>query len=284
MSYTFTELRDLIKEYSENTEISFVNNLDNIVKASEDRILYSVDLEVFRKNVTAAFTSSDPFLSQPTDFLAPLSLQITTVGSKSFLLPKDVNFVQLYTNDSSSTGLPKYYAIYDVDNFIVGPTPNSNYAVELHYFYRPTSLSESTQTLTVSNVSGTFTTSDTITGGTSGVKTKVNAVPSGTTLTIVVPGQDFTVGETVTGSSSSATGVVVSVTNDTTKSWLSTNAPFALFYGSLVEAYTYMKGEADLMQFYEQRFQLELSRLKDFGEARENADAFRRGLPDTPRT
>ena len=68
MSYTFTELRDLIKEYSENTEISFVNNLDNIVKASEDRILYSVDLEVFRKNVTSAFTSSDPFLSQPTDF------------------------------------------------------------------------------------------------------------------------------------------------------------------------------------------------------------------------
>ena len=284
MSYTFTTLTTLIKEYAENDEISFVNNLDNIVKNAEERILYIVDLDVFRKNVTSALTSSDPFLSQPTDFLAPFSLQITTVGSKSFLLPKDVNFVQLYTNDSSTTGLPKYYAAYDVDNFIVAPTPNSNYAVELHYYYRPTSLSASTQTLTVSNVSGTFTTSDTITGGTSGVKTDVNAVPSGTTLTIVVPGQSFTVGETVTGSSSSATGVVVSVTSDTTTSWLSKNAPNALLYGSLVEAYTYMKGEADLMQFYEQRFQVELSRLKDLGEARENTDAFRRGLPDRPRT
>ena len=284
MSYTFTTLTTLIKEYAENDEKSFVNNLDIIVKNAEERILYIVDLDVFRKNVTSALTSSDPFLSQPTDFLAPFSLQITTVGSKSFLLPKDVNFVQLYTNDSSATGLPKYYAAYDVDNFIVAPTPNSNYAVELHYYYRPTSLSASTQTLTVSNVSGTFTTSDTITGGTSGVKTDVNAVPSGTTLTIVVPGQSFTVGETVTGSSSSATGVVVSVTSDTTTSWLSKNAPNALLYGSLVEAYTYMKGEADLMQFYEQRFQVELSRLKDLGEARENTDAFRRGLPDRPRT
>ena len=284
MSYTFTTLTTLIKEYAENDEISFVNNLDNIVKNAEERILYIVDLDVFRKNVTSALTSSDPFLSQPTDFLAPFSLQITTVGSKSFLLPKDVNFVQLYTNDSSATGLPKYYAAYDVDNFIVAPTPNSNYAVELHYYYRPTSLSASTQTLTVSNVSGTFTTSDTITGGTSGVKTTVNAVPSGTTLTIVVPGQNFTVGETITGSSSSATGVIVSVTNDTTTTYLSKNSPNSLLYGSLVEAYTYMKGEADMMQLYEQRFQQEVMRLKDLAEARENTDAFRRGLPDRPRT
>ena len=284
MSYTFTTLTTAIKEYSENTEITFVNNLKNIVRSVEDRIFTLVDLEVFRKNVTSAFTTSDPFLSQPTDFLAPFSLQITTAGSKDFLLHKDVNFVQQYTNDSSSTGTPKYYAIFDVDNFIVAPTPDSNYAVELHYYYRPTSLSASTQTLTLSNVSGTFTTSDTITGGTSSVKTDVNAVPSGTTLTIVVPGQSFTVGETVTGSSSSATGGVVAVTSDTTTSWLSKNAPNALLYGSLVEAYTYMKGEADLMQFYEQRFQVELSRLKDLGEARENTDAFRRGLPDRPRT
>ena len=284
MSYTFTTLTTLIKEYAENDEISFVNNLDNIVKNAEERILYIVDLDVFRKNVTSALTSSDPFLSQPTDFLAPFSLQITTVGSKSFLLPKDVNFVQLYTNDSSATGLPKYYAAYDVDNFIVAPTPNSNYAVELHYYYRPTSLSASTQTLTVSNVSGTFTTSDTITGGTSGVKTTVNAVPSGTTLTIVVPGQNFTVGETITGSSSSATGVIVSVTNDTTTTYLSKNSPNSLLYGSLVEAYTYMKGEADVLGGYEKRFQSELDRLKDLGEARENTDAYKVGLPKRQRT
>ena len=284
MSYTFTTLTTAIKEYSENTEITFVNNLKNIVRSVEDRIFTLVDLEVFRKNVTSAFTTSDPFLSQPTDLLAPFSLQITTAGSKDFLLHKDVNFVQQYTNDSSSTGTPKYYAIFDVDNFIVAPTPDSAYAVELHYYYRPTSLSASTQTLTLSNVSGTFTTSDTITGGTSSVKTDVNAVPSGTALTIVVPGQSFTVGEPVTGSSSSATGVVVSVTNDTTTTYLSKNSPNSLLYGSLVEAYTYMKGEADMMQVYEQRFQQEVARLKDLAEARENTDAFRRGLPDRPRT
>ena len=170
MSYTFTTLTTAIKEYSENTEITFVNNLKNIVRSVEDRIFTLVDLEVFRKNVTSAFTISDPFLSQPTDILAPFSLQITTAGSKDFLLHKDVNFVQQYTNDSSSTGTPKYYAIFDVDNFIVAPTPDSAYAVELHYYYRPTSLSASTQTLTLSNVSGTFTTSDTITGGTSSVR------------------------------------------------------------------------------------------------------------------
>ena len=284
MSFTFATLKTAIQDFSENTETSFVTNLPTFITMAEDRIFTLVDLEYFRKNVTSAFTSSDPFLTVPTDYLASFSMQITTASSESFLLEKDVNFLREAYPASTTTGLPVYYARFDVDNFIVAPTPNSNYAVELHYYYRPTSLSASTQTLTLSNVSGTFTTSDTITGGTSSVKTDVNAVPSGTTLTIVVPGQSFTVGETVTGSSSSATGIVVSVTNDTTTTYLSKNSPNSLLYGSLVEAYTYMKGEADMMQLYEQRFQQEVMRLKDLAEARENTDAFRRGLPDRPRT
>jgi len=215
MSYTFTTLTTAIKEYSENTEITFVNNLKNIVRSVEDRIFTLVDLEVFRKNVTSAFTTSDPFLSQPTDFLAPFSLQITTAGSEDFLLQKDVNFLQEAFNGSASTGAPRFYAQFDANNFIVAPTPNSNYTIELHYYYRPTSLTEGSD--------------------------------SGTT-------------------------------------WLSTNAPFALLFGSLVDAYLFMKGEPDLIQQYEKRFMDQLTRLKDYGEARENEDAYRQGLPRARRT
>ena len=214
MSFTLTQLEDAIKDFTENDETSFTNNLGIFIRAAEDRILYLADLEEFRKNATSSLTSGDPYLSVPGDFLAPFSLHITDSGSETFLMIKDVNYIQEY-NRNISNNLPKYYGIFDVDNFIVGPTPNSNYAVELHYFYKPASL-------TAGAVTGT--------------------------------------------------------------SWLSENAPNALLYGSLVEAYTYMKGEPDMMQLYEQRFGQEIQRLKDLAEARENSDAYRRGLPDRPRT
>lgn len=215
MSFTYTQLQDAIKDFAENEETSFVNNLPVFIRSAEDRIFALVDLELFRKNATSTLTNNDPFLSVPSDYLASFSLQVTTSGSQEFLLQKDVNFVQQYHLDFGSNALPKYYAIYDVDNFILGPTPDQAYTVELHYYYRPAS----------------------ITAG-------------------------------------AGTGT----------SWLSENAPNALLYGSLVEAYTYMKGEADMMQLYEQRFAQELQRLKDLAEARENSDAYRRGLPDRPRT
>ena len=142
-------------------------------------------------------------------------MQITTSGSEDILLQKDVNFLQEAFPASSSTGVPRFYAVFDVNNFLLAPTPNSNYAIELHYYYKPASLTAGSD--------------------------------SGTT-------------------------------------WISTNAPFALLYGSLVEAYTYMKGEADIMQQYEKRFNDQLMRLKDLGEARENEDAYRAGLPRAQRT
>ena len=215
MSFTFATLKTAIQDFSENTETSFVTNLPTFITMAADRIFTLVDLEYFRKNVTSAFTSSDPFLTVPTDYLASFSMQITTASSESFLLEKDVNFLREAYPASTTTGLPVYYARFDVDNFIVAPTPNSNYAVELHYYYRPASLTA---------------------GG-----------DSGTT-------------------------------------WLSTNAPNALLYASLIEAYTYMKGEADVLGGYEKRFQSELDRLKDLGEARENTDAYKVGLPKRQRT
>ena len=215
MSFTKATLTTAIQDYTDNSETTFVNNIPNFIKASEEKILKSVDLDYFRKNVTSALTSSDEFLTVPTDYLASFSLQITTSGSESFLLQKDVNFLREYTPASSTTGLPKYYARFDEDNFILAPTPDSNYTIQLNYFYRPASLTA--------------------------------GADSGTT-------------------------------------WISTNAPFALLYGSLVEAYTFMKGEPDVIQNYNGLFTQYLERVKDLGEARENTDGYRVGLPSRPRT
>lgn len=215
MSFTYAQLKTAIQDYTENSETSFVTHLPDFIRASEDRIFKLVDLEVFRKNATSTLTSSDPYLSVPTDYLSSFSLSLTNGSSKQFLLQKDVNYLQEYNPNPATTGTPKYYAFFDIDNFILAPTPDSNYVVELHYYYRPASLTA--------------------------------GADSGTT-------------------------------------WLSENAPNALLYGSLVEAYIYMKGEQDMLGMYEKQFQEALSRIKDLAEARENSDAYRRGLPDRPRT
>jgi hypothetical protein len=215
MSFTLATLKTAIQDYTDNSETSFVTNLPNFIKGAEEKIFKSVDLDYFRKNVTSAMSSSDPYLSVPSDFLSVFSLQITTSGSENFLLQKDVNFLREYTPASSTTGTPKYYAKFDVANFILAPTPDANYTVELHYYYRPASL----------------------TAGADG----------GTT-------------------------------------WISTNAPFALLYGSLIEAYYYMKGEPDVLAQYEKNYVFYIERLKDLGEARENTDGYKVGLPSRPRT
>jgi hypothetical protein len=215
MSFTYAQLKTAIQDYTDNAETTFVNHLNDFIKASEEKLLKSVDLDYFRKNVTSTLTSSDQFLTVPTDYLASFSLQITTSGSESFLLQKDVNYLREYTPAASTTGLPKYYARFDENNFILAPTPDTAYTIELHYFYRPTSL----------------------TAGADG----------GTT-------------------------------------WLSTNAPYALLYGSLIEAYTFMKGEPDVIQNYTNLYMQYLERVKDLGEARENTDGYRVGLPSRPRT
>jgi len=209
MSFTYDSLKQAIQDYTENTETTFVNNLDLFIKNTEERILKIAQLEVFRKNASGALTASNKFLAVPTDYLASYSVCITNGSDKEFLLFKDVNFVQSFNPDPATTGVPRYYAQFDVNNFILGPTPNSNYNVDIHYFYRPNSLTA--------------------------------GAGSGTT-------------------------------------WLSENASVALLYGCLIEAYTFMKGEADLVQNYTQRFTEALSRVKNFGESQEVTDAYRTGL------
>ena len=177
--------------------------------AAEERILKSVQLDLFRKNVSGNFSASNQYLASPSDFLAPFSLSFTDGnGDKNFLLFKDVNFVQEFNPDSTTTGSPRYYAVFDISNFIIGPTPDSNYAVELHYYYRPASLT--------------------------------------------VGAEDST-------------------------TWLSENATLAMLYGSLIEAYTFMKGEQDLIANYTQRFGEAVATMKLLGESKEVTEEFRVG-------
>lgn len=230
MSFTYAELKTAIQQYADNTETTFVANLPTFIKTVEERILKSVDLETFRKNVDGTVYVNSQFLAVPSDYLASFSLSaqyngteaVTGINAKTFLLQKDVNFIQTYTPAPQDTtasllqvGRPLYYAYFDQDNFILAPVPDDTYKMELHYFYRP-------QSLTALGDNGT--------------------------------------------------------------TWLSENAPNAMLFGSLVEANLYMKGEQDLAQMYEIRYQESLARLKDYAEARENSDAYRRGLPERRRS
>ena len=137
---TYSELKSLIQDYLQNTETSFVSNIDNIIKQAEERILKTVKLPVFRKNVTGSLSSGNKYLSTPTDFLDNFSLSITSSDEEIFLLFKDVNFIREAYPNASTTGIPKHYALFDDSTFIVGPTPNAAFTVELHYFYRPASI------------------------------------------------------------------------------------------------------------------------------------------------
>lgn len=284
MSYTYTQLKASIQDYTDNNETTFVSNLNRFIESAEQRIFSTVDLEYFRKNVSGTMTSGNQFLAVPDDYLASFSISIENSSSKEFLLQRDVNFLQEYNPNSSTTGVPKYYSLYDINTFIIAPTPNANFSTELHYYYRPVSLADSKFTLTVSNVTGTFVNNEIITGGTSAETTTINSITSATELVVIIPTGTFTVGETVTGGTSGATGVVVSTSADTTLTWVSENAPNAILYGSLFEAYTYMKGEPDMLELYNGRFSEALSRIKDLGEARENTDAYRDGLVRMNRT
>ena len=137
---TYAELKNLIQNYLQNTETSFTTYLPDIIKQAEDRILETVQLPVFRKNQSGAVGSGNQYLGIPTDFLAPYSLSYTSSSNQTFLINKDVNWIREVYPNASTEGAPEYYAIFSNDYFIVAPTPDSGYTVELHYFYRPASI------------------------------------------------------------------------------------------------------------------------------------------------
>jgi len=206
----YAELKQAVIDYTENDESSFVTNIPFFIRQAEERILKQVQLNLFRKNATAFTDDGNPYLAVPPDFLAPYSLSFRTGvnGAKEFLDFKDTSLLQEYTPAQSTTGEPRYYGQFDVEYFLLAPTPDAIYTMELHYLYRPQSITE--------------------------------LADSGTT-------------------------------------WLSTNAPMAMLYGSLIEAYIYMKGEADVLDMYEKRLQESVAGIKILGEAKENTDQYRTG-------
>ena len=208
MSWTYTTLKSAIQDYTQNTESTFVADLGTMIQQAEDRIVKSVELPNFRKNVTGSLTSGNQYLTAPDDYLYPFSLAVLDSESDySYLLNTDVSFIREAYPSASTTGVPKHYAQFDDNSFIVGPTPNANLNVELHYYYVPES---------------------------------ITAASSGTT-------------------------------------WIGTNAPELLLYGSLVEAYTFMKGEPDILANYEKRFQESLQKLTLLSDGYNRKDAYRDG-------
>lgn len=208
----YAQLTQALQDYLETSEASFVSNIPTFVRQAEQRIYRSVQIPELRKNATAATTAGNQYLARPSDFLSVFSLAVVDgSGNYSYLYDKDVNFIREAYPSSSTSGLPKYYAQFDGDqvgsegNFILGPTPGSVYAVELHYYYDPASIV------------------------------------------------------------------------DTGTSWLGTNAEAALLYGSLIEAYTYLKGEQDMLQLYADRYNEAMAQL--FGiDLRSKRDDYRDGV------
>jgi hypothetical protein len=210
----YAQLSSAIQAYTENTETNFVAEIPVFVQQAEQRIYNNVQFPSIRKNVTGATSANNKYLGCPNDFLAVYSIAaIDALGNYEYLLNKDVNYIrQAYPNPTSDTGIPKYYALFgaqtnDVNEltFILGPTPDATYSVELHYYYYPESI----------------------------------------------------------------------VTASTT--WLGDNFDTVLLYGSLVEAYTYMKGEQDMMQLYNQKYVEALALAKRLGDGMERQDAYRSG-------
>ena len=141
MTWTLSTLKTAIQDYSETDETSFVNNLANFIETAEERILKSVQLDNFRKNVTGTATTNGQYLGSPSDYLSSFSLAVIDSSSNyNYLKLKHTSFIRDFTPASSTTGLPKYYAEFDDNTFILAPTPDTNYTFELHYFYRPSSL------------------------------------------------------------------------------------------------------------------------------------------------
>ena len=207
----YTDLVDAIQDYTQNQETSFVANIPTFVRQAEERLNRSIMVPELRKNVTALTTSGNWYLARPTDFLSVFSLAVVdSSGDYEFLIDKDVNFIREAFPRSSTQGLPQFYGQFDGDdtvgsgNFILGPTPDDDYGVELHYYFDPPSI---------------------VTTGTS---------------------------------------------------WLGDNAEAALLYGALLEAYTYMKGEADILALYNQRYEEALAQLGGVG-IRSMRDNYRDG-------
>ena len=210
----YAQLSQTVQNYCNSTEPSFVANVSNFTQLAEERVYNAVQLPAIRRNQTGTIAAGNKYLTLPNDYLAPFSLAVFANGNQNspyeYLLNKDVNFIRQSYPDPTSQALPKYYAQFEPYTFILGPTPDIDYGVELHYYYYPETI---------------------VTAGTS---------------------------------------------------WLGDNFETVLLYGTLREAYLYLKGEADLIQQYEAKYQESLTLLKILSDGKDRRDAYRSGQTRVP--
>jgi len=140
MSFTYSGLKTAIQNYVDSSETTFVNSLDTIIKEAEERILKDVWIDEFRKNVTGTAASGNVYLGMPSDFLAPFSLAVIDSNNYYYLDFKHNSFIKEFAPSTTTTGRPRYYALFDDNTFEVAPKPDQNYTAELHYLAKPESL------------------------------------------------------------------------------------------------------------------------------------------------
>jgi hypothetical protein len=210
----YATLTTLIQQYCESTEQTFVDNIPTFVQLTEERIYNAVQIPAIRRNQIGTLSANNKYLTLPSDWLATFSLAVIDpdTGAQEFLLDKDVNFIRQSYPSPTDTAVPKYYAIFDDNTLILGPTPDAAYEVEMHYYYYPESI---------------------VTAGTS---------------------------------------------------WLGDNYENILLYGALREAYTYLKGEADMMANYEAKYQEAVQQLMRLGDGLNRRDSYRSGQVRIPVT
>jgi len=301
----YIQLAQNIQNYAENTESLFVASIPTFIQEAEERIYNSVHLPSLRKNVTGTLTSGNPYLSLPDDWLAAYSLAVVDAsGNYSYLLNKDVNFLREAYPNPTESGLPKYYALFgpQINNineltFMAAPTPNANYDVEMHYFYYPPTIVQGQVTKFTlpftggsSYINGVYANVP-LTGGSGSNLTATILVIGGAVTEVTlnnggslyVAGNVLTVNNIYLGGSGSGFAITVStVSNPTGTSWLGDNFDPALFYGAMREAMVFMKGEQDMIAYYEQKFVEAMMQLKRLSDGLERGDAYRDGQTKLP--
>jgi len=323
---TYTELVTSIQSYTENqfppvyladgTTESTTTQINRFIEQAEQRVYNTIQFPSLRANVTGTLTSGNQYLSCPNDFLSVYSIAVypttgTNANTFTYLINKDVNFIReaFPSTTSAYYAQPQYYALFGPQynniaelSFILGPTPDQNYAVELHYYYYPPTIIQGGITaITLTTAGSTYTngtyydvplsynaSQPTNAGGSingnSGLATIVVSGNVVTSVTVTSGGAFYSVGDILTvsptyiGSSGSGfTATVSSVGNSTGVTWLGDNYDAVLLYACLVEAYTYMKGEADLVTLYNTKYMEALAEAKRLGDALERQDAYRSG-------
>ena len=297
----YAELWQTIQDYTQNYEQTFIANIPVFVTQAEDRIYNTVQIPPLRKNVTGRAQPNSPYLTCPTDFLASFSMAVVDAdGNYEYLLNKDVNYLRAAYPNPNSTGVPAYYALFGSEvlnkaatnelSFILAPTPDDRYDIELHYYYYPVSIVQGIIQLLGSITGGSGYTNGSyyrvpLTGGTGSGATADIIVSGGSVLSVTLRsgGSFYTVADvlsadtTYLGAGSGFSVPVQTLINADGSSWLGDNYSPALLYGSLVEAYIFMKGEEDMMKYYELKFKESLAQLNRLGTGLERGDAYRDG-------